>query len=361
MLPLVDGAYRSILRPILFRLDPERTHRFAIRVLSGISTRKRASDPPELRTNILGLEFTNPVGLAAGMDKDAHAVGAWQRLGFGFAEIGTVTPRPQPGNHYPRIWRLPQHRGLINRLGFPSDGMEIVASRLEAVRRNKFPVKIGINIGPNKNTPADRVVEDYAALTSRVAALADFLVINVSSPNTPGLRELQAPARIKAITEAVRSAPQRQGRKIPVLIKIAPDLSGEDLDRIADTALELRIEGIVATNTTLQRKNLGISCNLEGGLSGAPLKQLSRRTIARLHRRLHGAISVIGAGGIASAEDAYAHVRAGASLIEIYTALIYQGPLIAYEIKRGLVRLLARDGFRSISEAVGTAESSEAL
>ena len=347
--------YARILRPILFRIDPELAHRITLATLALTPPIAAPADPPELATTVFGVRFPNPVGLAAGMDKDARALNAWNTIGFGFAELGTITPRPQPGNPKPRMWRLEAHRALINRLGFPGAGMDTAAARLERAARRARTLRVGLNFGPNKDTSAERVAEDYAALMRRLGRFADFIVVNVSSPNTPGLRDFQAPERIRAIVAALRGA-VTNGAAPPILIKIAPDLDDAQLDAIRACASEERIDGIVATNTTVAREEVGVTEQYPGGLSGAPLTERSRRIIARLHRATDGGIPIIGVGGVASAEDAFAHIRAGASLIELYTAMVYQGPGIVGEIKRGLIRLLARDGFRSISEAVGTAK-----
>lgn len=358
------NLYTRLLRPLLFRLDPETAHRLTIATLSQFPRLRPANDPPELATTVMGLRFANPVGLAAGMDKDARALAGWNALGFGLAELGTITPRPQPGNDPPRMWRLPADRALINRLGFPGLGMESAAASLQAagygpLRADDRAIRVGLNFGPNKDTPPEGVAEDYAALTRRLARFADFIVVNLSSPNTPGLREWQAPARMRTIVDAVRTALPPERVLVPMFLKIAPDLDSEQLGAVAAAALELtqggRTIGIVATNTTLKRAEVGISAHYEGGLSGAPLLARAREVIARVYRETGGRVPIIGVGGIASAEDAYGHIRAGASLIEFYTGMVYRGPGLARAIKRGLARLLARDGFRSISEAVGSA------
>ncbi len=373
------NIYTRLLRPVLFRLDPETAHRLTIAALSLMPPLRPANDPPQLATTVFGLAFANPVGLAAGVDKDARALAGWNALGFAFAELGTVTPRPQPGNAPPRMWRLPASNALINRLGFPGEGMEAAAARLQRARYGPLrqpaidanrALRVALNFGPNKDTPPDRVAEDYAVLTRRLAPYADFIVVNLSSPNTPGLRDWQAPGRMRAIVEAVRAAFPADQRRPPILVKIAPDLEAAQLSAVCAAALDLASEGpagpegraggdggigIVATNTTLKREEAGVSVTFEGGLSGAPLLARSREIIAQVYRETDGRLPIIGVGGIASAEDAYGHIRAGASLVEFYTGMIYRGPGLAREIKRGLVRLLARDGFRSISEAVGSA------
>jgi dihydroorotate dehydrogenase len=362
------NTYTRLLRPLLFQLDPETAHRLTIAALSLTPPLRRANDPPELATTVFGITFANPVGLAAGVDKDARALAGWSALGFGFAELGTVTPRPQAGNAPPRMWRLPANYALINRLGFPGEGMDAAAARLQRARYGPLrrigndaqrALRVALNFGPNKDTPPDRVAADYAALTRRLAPFADFIVVNLSSPNTPGLRDWQAPERMRAIVEAVRAAIPSGQQCPPIIVKIAPDLEPAQLSAVCATALDFAKGdagiGIVATNTTLKRAEVGITAAFEGGLSGAPLLARSREIIAQVYRETHGHVPIIGVGGIASAEGAYSHIRAGASLVEFYTGMIYRGPGLAREIKRGLVRLLARDGFRSISEAVGSA------
>ncbi|MBF6558939.1 MAG: quinone-dependent dihydroorotate dehydrogenase [Candidatus Binataceae bacterium] len=347
--------YARILRPLLFRLDPETAHRLTIAVLSLMPPLPRAADASQLATTVFGVSFANPIGLAAGVDKDARAIAGWNALGFGFAELGTITPRPQPGNPRPRMWRLPEHRALINRLGFPGQGMEVASARLVKLGGRRPAMRVGLNFGPNKDTPADRVAADYAMLAGRLAPLADFVVVNLSSPNTPGLREWQAPERMRAVVEAVRGAAAAGVPRTPILIKIAPDLEPLHLREICAAASDLAIDGIVATNTTLKRGELGVPSALAGGLSGAPMRALARTTIARIYHDTHGRIPIIGVGGVANADEAYGHFCAGASLVEFYTAMVYGGPGLVRAIKRGLVDLLARDGFRSISEAVGSA------
>jgi dihydroorotate dehydrogenase len=346
---IMETSY-ALLRPILFSIDAERSHRLTLQALARMPSIAPRPDPPELQSTVFGVSFSNPLGLAAGADKDGRAIGAWNSLGFGFAEIGTITPRPQPGNSPPRMWRLTNHRALINRLGFPSEGMDAVARRLEAAHHRQFRIRLAVNFGPNKDTPADRVAADYAALLARVGGAADFVVVNLSSPNTPGLRAFQAPERIRAIVETLRTSPQPRR---PLLIKIAPDLESPMIREICAAAMELGLDGIVATNTTLKREAVGVPSTLEGGLSGGPLKARAREVIAQIYSHTDGKLPIIGVGGIASAEDAYAHIRAGASLVELYTGFIYEGPRIVREIREGLARLLVRDGFRSISDAVG--------
>jgi dihydroorotate dehydrogenase len=353
-MPLIPGAfYRSLLRPILFSLDAETAHHMALSMLSMMPPLPVSNDPPELSTTIMGMEVSNPIGLAAGMDKDAIAIGAWQSLGFGFAELGTITPRPQPGNPKPRVFRLPEHRALINRLGFPSAGMEAAAPRIEKFRRTPRRIRLALNFGPNKDTPAEKVAADYASLMARMADLADFIVVNVSSPNTPGLRNWQSPDKMRELFATMEKVATTV-RRPPILIKVAPDLDASTLDAICDTAMELHLDGIVVCNTTLKREAVGVTSNLEGGLSGQPLRDNARDLIASVYRRTQRQLPIIGVGGVMNAGDALGHIKAGASLVEIYTGLIYEGPGLIASIKSELVNLLKRDGFRSISDAIGS-------
>jgi dihydroorotate dehydrogenase len=354
-MPLIPAPlYRSLLRPILFSLDAETAHHLTLAMLSIMPPLPVAADPPELRSSLWGMEFSNPIGLAAGMDKDAIAVGAWQSLGFGFAELGTITPLPQPGNPKPRVFRIPAQYALINRLGFPSEGMEAVAPRLEKIRRGGTRIRIALNFGPNKDTPVEQVAADYAELTARLAPLADFVVINVSSPNTPGLRNWQSPERMREIFAAMEHAPTG-AKHPPILLKIAPDLDDAMLDTICDTALALHLDGMVVCNTTLKRGEVGVTSTEAGGLSGHPLRDITRDRIASVYRRTQGKLPIIGVGGIMNSADALGHLKAGASLVELYTGLIYQGPALITMMKKELANLLRREGFRSISDAVGSA------
>ncbi len=351
MASTVEQLYARVLRPILFQLDAETAHRLTLTLLAGVPIGMRPHDPPELRIQLCGLDLINPIGLAAGMDKEVKAAGAWQAMGFGFAEFGTITPRPQPGNATPRMWRIPDQRALVNRLGFPSAGMEPAAHRLGRLRRAGLKMRVGVNLGPNRETPRERVAEDYAALMRTLGPLADFVVVNLSSPNTPGLREWQAPERMREIFAALRSSAASSAG--PVLIKIAPDIEAPMLERICAEALALGVSGIVATNTTIAREAVGVTASYEGGLSGAPLRERARGVIRDIYRHTRGKLPIIGVGGVASAEDAYGHMRAGASAVELYTGLVYGGPGLVAAIKAGLARLLRSDGLRSIGEAVG--------
>jgi dihydroorotate dehydrogenase len=347
----IDAVYRKFLQRYMFARDAEEAHRMTLRMLSLMPPLPPPRARPELAIKLWGTDFSNPVGLAAGMDKDAVAVRGWETLGFGFAELGTITPRPQAGNEAPRLWRLTDRRALINRLGFPSEGMEAVAPRIERIRKAGVSMRLGLNFGPNSATPPEAISANYTALMGRLGPLADFIVVNVSSPNTPGLRNWQAPERMSELFAAIREKEGESPR--PVLVKLSPDLERSELFRICDTALELQIDGIVACNTTVARDSIGVSSPHPGGLSGRPLLTRSRELIRDIHTHTRGKIPIIGVGGIASAQDAWLHIRAGASLVELYSALIYEGPGIAARINAGLADLLRRGGFRSISEAVG--------
>lgn len=356
MASMIEAFYRRALRPILFQMDPEAAHRLALALLAAVPPLPAPSGGPELVQELWGVRFANPVGVAAGLDKDARAINAWQALGYGFAELGTITLRPQPGNPAPRVWRLPEHRALVNRLGFPSQGAEAVRERLVRIRSRGVTIRLGLNFGANNDTPPHCVPADCAELMDRLGPFADLVVINLSSPNTPGLREWQAPERIREVFTAVLEKSRKlagASRPPPVLVKIAPDLEETELAAICETAAGLRLDGIVATNTTLARDEVGVRSDLAGGLSGQPLKLRARSFIRAIRERTGGTIPIIGVGGVASAEDAYGHIRAGASLVEIYTGMVYEGPMLAASVKRGLAALLRRDGLGSIGEAVG--------
>jgi dihydroorotate dehydrogenase len=355
MASFLDLVWRRALRPLFFSLDPELAHRMVLTLLAGVPALGVPGDAQALGQDLWGIRFSNPVGLAAGLDKDAAAVAVWQTLGFGFAEVGTITLRPQPGNPQPRLWRLPEHRALINRLGFPSLGVETAARRLARLHAGGLRMRLGVNIGPNKETPAERVADDLAALAGRLAPIADFIVINVSSPNTPGLREWQAPGHLRTLIERAFPGAAASASGPPVLIKLAPDLDSEQLRAICATIMDLQLDGIVATNTTIAREALGIRGDHPGGLSGAPLKARAREVIGEIYRCTEGRIPIAGVGGVASADDAYGHICAGASLVELYTGLIYEGPGLPRSIKDGLVALMRRDGHASIAEVVGQA------
>jgi len=345
-------SFAGLAFSLLRNMDPERAHRIAVRSLAcGFGPRYRRDNDPILQTRLWGLDFPNPIGLAAGFDKDAEAYRGALRMGFGFVEIGTVTPQPQPGNPRPRVFRLPEDDAVINRYGFNSQGAAAAAERL--VRRRAGLV--GANIGRNKES-ADAVA-DYPAAAVRLAPLSDYLVINVSSPNTPGLRALQDRSQLLQLVSMVRVAVSEGcgGETRPLLVKIAPDLTEEDKRDIAAVALESHISGLIISNTTIERpKSLrGASKDEAGGLSGAPLFEPSTALLAEMYRLTDGRVPLIGVGGVADGAGAYAKIRAGASLVQLYTALVYGGPDIVPRIKRELAVLLRRDGFESVSQAVG--------
>ncbi len=341
----------SFIRPLLHALPPETAHRLTLAALAaGLAGASRPPDPPELRQRLWGLDFPNPIGIAAGFDKDARAPDALLRLGFGFVEVGTVTPRPQPGNPRPRVFRLEADAALINRMGFNSGGLDIVVRRLSTRPHHGI---IGVNLG--KNRDSEDAAPDYVEGVRRVAGLVDYLVVNVSSPNTPGLRDLQTRGVLDALLRQLLAAREEAGSRPPLLVKIAPDLAPEERRDIAEVALATQIDGIIVSNTTVARPpGLRSAAGTEtGGLSGRPLFEPSTALLGDMFRLTEGRVPLIGVGGVASAEDAYAKIRAGASLVQLYTALVFAGPGLLGRIKAGLVALLRRDGFASISEAVG--------
>ena len=335
----------------LHRLDPERAHGLSIRALAtGLVPLSGQVTSDRLVTQIAGLRLPNPVGLAAGYDKNAEAVTPLTRSGFGFVEVGAATPRAQPGNPRPRLFRLSEDRGVINRFGFNNEGAEANAARLRAARRD---VPVGLNLGANKDS-ADRA-GDFVTVLRICGPHVDFATVNVSSPNTEKLRDLQGKAALSALLAGVLDERARLARPVPIFLKIAPDLSPAELEDVAQVALESGIDGVIATNTTLARDGLRSAARGEaGGLSGAPLFDRATRVLARLSRLTQGRLPLIGVGGIASADDAYAKIRAGASAVQLYSALVYQGLSLAADIARGLDERLARDGFATVADAVGT-------
>lgn len=342
-----------LARPFMSLIDPETAHRLTIRALRmGLAPRQRQADPVSLAVDLFGLHFENPLGIAAGFDKNGEVPDAMLAMGMGFAEVGTVTPRPQAGNPRPRIFRLPLHRAVINRLGFNNDGHEALKKRLVA-RRGK-PGIVGVNIGANKDA-ADRVA-DYEAGIRTFDGLAAYFTVNISSPNTPGLRALQNKAELENLISRVLAARRTdRARPTPVLLKIAPDLGAEELADIADVALRLGLDGIIISNTTIAREGLvsGVNANETGGLSGAPLFAMSTVVLAEMYRLTQGRIPLVGVGGISSGDDAYAKIRAGASLLQLYSALTYEGPALIARIKADLAARLAADGFAHLKDAVG--------
>ncbi|MFD6856830.1 quinone-dependent dihydroorotate dehydrogenase [Rhodococcus sp. NPDC060090] len=349
----------SLLLRVMFLVPPERIHHLVflvLRLITGFGpTRALASkiltvDDPVLDSTVFGVRFPNPVGMAAGFDKDAKGVDAWGPLGFGFAEIGTVTAQSQPGNPAPRLFRLPEDRALINRMGFNNHGAGEAANQLRQRRRT---VPIGANIGKTKIVPAEQAVEDYTASAQLLGPLADFVVVNVSSPNTPGLRDLQAVESLRPLLQAVLDTVT-----VPVLVKIAPDLSDEDVDAVADLAVELKLAGIVATNTTIRRDGLRTDpARLEeigaGGLSGAPVATRSLEVLRRLYARVGDRLTLVSVGGIETPEQAWERILAGASLVQGYTGFIYGGAFWTRRLNKGLARKVRASGYASLADAVG--------
>ena len=345
---MARGMLFDLARPALFAIDPERAHRLTVRALAlaGRCGRPAAS---ALAIEVAGLGFPNPLGMAAGFDKDAEVPDQLLGLGFGFAEVGSITPRPQAGNPRPRLFRLVEDRAVINRMGFNNGGAEVARDRL--VRRAGRPGIVGINVGANKDSE-DRIA-DYVAMTRVMAPLASYLAVNISSPNTPGLRALQDEGALTGLLDAVIEARGTAGP--PVFLKVAPDLESADIDAIARIALDRKLGALIVSNTTITRPAL-LSANARenGGLSGAPLRDLAQQRLRNFRKATGGAIPLVGVGGIASAEDAWARIRAGASLVQLYSAMVYGGPGLPRRILRGLEALMRRDGFASLAEAVGS-------
>ena len=359
----MGSLYRHCLRPLLFLQDSEAVHN---RVLRGLSVSARLPalpmltdalyGAPDLPVTFGGLKFPNPVGLAAGMDKAAAAVPMWERLGFGFAELGGVTRHAQSGNDTPRMFRAVADRALVNRMGFNNPGAEAMAESLRGWRaRGQWPTHpIGINLGKSKVTPLEEAAEDYAFSFGALRGLADFFVVNVSSPNTPNLRELQDKSALDEILKTLRAV----NADVPLLIKIAPDLSTEAIDDVLDLATAHSLAGIVATNTTITRpKTDDAQCEKiyfeTGGLSGAPLRQRSTEVIAHIFKHTEGKLPIIGVGGIFTADDAWEKITAGASLVQVYTGLIYKGPSIAGDIVRGVKARMEKEGVRQFADLIG--------
>ena len=356
--------YRSLIYPLLQRIDAERTHDGTLRLLAAVERAPAARrvlaravhvDDARLQVNLAGFSFLNPLGVAAGLDKNAVAMRTWGVLGWGHVEVGTVTPQPQGGNEQPRVFRLPHDRALINRMGFPGHGMHIVRDRLSCLDRRQ--VVVGANIGANKTSvEAGRAVDDYVQVLRCLYDYADYFTVNVSSPNTARLRELQGAQALGALIADVvatrNSLPQRK----PVFLKIAPDLEQAELQAIVAVCVRHGVDALVATNTTIARPASlrGTARDQIGGLSGAPLRARSTNLIGTLHTLSGGALPIIGVGGVFSADDVWEKLQAGARLVQIYTGLVYEGPLMAWRIKRGLLKLMDRHGVRSLAEIVGS-------
>ncbi|MDB5738899.1 MAG: dihydroorotate dehydrogenase 2 [Sphingomonas bacterium] len=345
-------ALYPLLRPLIFRLEAERAHLLSLSALEWAPMRRARAADPRLAVRVAGLDFPTPIGLAAGYDKDARVPGAMLGLGFGFVEVGTLTPLPQEGNPQPRLFRLAEDRAVINRMGFNNGGQDAAFARLAGRRRRGI---VGVNVGANKDA-VDRTA-DYAAGVAKMAPVADYLTINISSPNTPGLRALQEAAALDVLLAGVMEARGDGGP--PIFLKVAPDLDRADIDAIARVVIDRKVDALIVANTTISRPPLTSRLAGEaGGLSGEPLGVLALQRLRDFRNATGGAIPLIAAGGVASAEDAYARIRAGASLVQLYSALVYEGPGLAKRIARGLLPLLDRDGFATVAEAIGPSGAS---
>lgn len=349
--------WEKLIRPALFRLEAETAHEVGMAALrNGAARPFYAGERPAARVGPIerfGIRFESPLGVAAGFDKNAVAVGPLARLGFGFVEVGTVTHRPQPGNPKPRLFRLPKDEALINRLGFNNDGAEVIAGRLKALDRRCV---VGVNIGKNKDVPIEEATENYLAAFDLVQPVADYIAVNISSPNTPGLRRLQESESLAGLLSALQRRNRELGEK-PLLVKIAPDLSDAEIEAAVGICLEHGAAGIIATNTTVSRDGLKTTDTArfgEGGLSGRPLSERSTAVIAAVYRYSNGSIPIIGVGGIFSADDAFEKVAAGASLLQSYTGFVYGGPSFASTVVEGFAAILERRGFSTLDEAVGS-------
>lgn len=355
----------ELLKPWLFRQDPESIHERILHLLAWLGQRGPSLEllqqlfslrDPRLEVSAFGLRFPNPIGLAAGFDKNAVAVRTWAALGFGHVEIGSVTALPQPGNPKPRLFRLPQDQALINRMGFNNEGAEAIALRLNRLQQtfDKPPIPLGINLGKSKITPLEEAPQDYLQSLSRLWPYGDYFAINVSSPNTPGLRALQDKERLKELLAALTGFVQ--GRK-PLLLKIAPDLTWEQLDEILALVADYRLSGLIATNTTTARSGLQTPIDEAGGLSGKPLRARSLEVLQYLHARLQGRLPIVSVGGIFSAEDVWDRLTSGATLVQVYTGFVYEGPFMLKKLCRGLLQHMEQKGVRNLEE--GIADSSK--
>ena len=338
-MPLFHRLY-PLLRPLLFKLDAETAHEVTVRMMRlahALGLLQAASRKPQAALEVMGLNFPNCVGLAAGMDKSASAVDAWLACGFGFVEVGTLTPRPQPGNPTPRLFRLIKKEAIINRMGFNNPGIEAAVRRLE--KRNGGGI-VGVNIGKNFDTPNERAVDDYIACLRQAYAVADYIAVNISSPNTKGLRDLQAKEPVQKLVDALKNEQSKletqHGKRTPLLVKIAPDLDAAQIEMLARVFGEMQLDGVIATNTTITRKGVESHAlaNETGGLSGAPLTTISTDVIRALRAALPEKMPIIGVGGILSADDALDKLNAGAALVQLYTGLVYCGPRLIGEIAK---------------------------
>lgn len=349
---LADTAY-ALVRPIVHASDGEAAHNLTLNALQPLPRARGALTSPALEVELAGMRFPNPVGLAPGFDKDARVAHAMPHFGFGFVEVGTLTPLPQEGNPRPRLFRLVEDRAVINRMGFNNGGQTAAAERIRCLRRYGLPVPLGINIGANKDS-ADRIA-DYAKGTAAMAPLADYLTVNISSPNTPGLRALQDRRALEALLDAAAAA-QPAGASKPVFLKVAPDLESADIDDIVAVAIDKSLSAVIVSNTTIERPALASRHSGEaGGLSGAPLHDLALQRLRDFRVASGGKLALIGVGGIASADQAWDRIRAGATLVQVYSAMVFEGPGLAARIAQGLEKLAERDGFARVADAVGTA------
>jgi dihydroorotate dehydrogenase len=359
--------YKTLLRPLLFLKDPEETHEQTLALLSKLSFLESALEKffcvadSRLQVRLGPLTFANPVGLAAGFDKNGVAIRTWPGFGFGFIEIGAVTAQPQPGQPKPRLFRLPKDEALINRLGFNNQGAEAIGAKLKALRSNGTPLKIplGVNIGRTKVVATKDAAADYLFTFERLFPYGDYFTLNVSSPNTPELRDLQQKDHLAKLLETIQTknrelARQSATKEKPVFVKIDPDMEFSQAEEVVAVAQAQKIAGIVATNASaFLRENLATPANQPGGLSGKPLRARATAFIRHLYRATRGSLPIIGAGGIFTAEDAYEKIQAGATAVQILTGFVYEGPAAVKRINQGLLRLLERDGFKNLSEAVG--------
>lgn len=348
----------NILRPILFKFDPEAAHNATLKAMRlGLIPAQPRIDAPELEQTLWDLKFPNPIGLAAGFDKNAEVMRSSFKMGFGFVEIGTVTPKPQSGNPRPRVFRDPDNGAVINRMGFPNAGMRVFKDNLEKFLSHKKRPKgvIGINIGMNKDQK--KPAQDYAALIKMLGPMADYLTINISSPNTPGLRDLQRREPLLELLSTIKDERKKAcgNHPPPILVKLAPDLDESQCEELAGTVIDAGIDGIILTNTTLDRPNaLNEGFREEkGGLSGQPLTDKSTNIIRTFYRLTNGAIPIVGIGGVSNGQQAYDKIKAGANLVQLYTSLVFKGPSVAYYVNSELSHLLKTDGFTNISQAVG--------
>ena len=344
------AMYKSIIRPLLFRFDPEGVHHFSFKAIkffskvpgfSSLSRKRYKLQHPALKRNLFGLEFENPVGMAAGFDKDAKAFAEFSNLGFGFIEIGTLTPKPQEGNPKTRLFRLKEDGAIVNRMGFNNGGVDAAVERLKNNPKGKKRTLIGGNIGKNKVTPNENAVDDYIICFNKLFEHVDYFTVNVSSPNTPGLRELQDRKPLTHILQTLQDINNQKPARKPILLKIAPDLTDDQLLDIIGIVEDTKIDGVIATNTTIERRELKSNIKLQkeaGGLSGAPLTNRATEVISFLHQKSNDAFPIIGVGGIMTAQDAITKIKAGASLVQLYTGFVYEGPALVRDINREIIK-----------------------